>query len=170
MVRCMSNNYSALGFWRAWHRSYNQWTLRYIYIPLGGSRGGYPILSQLLVFTFVALWHDLSLRLLAWAWLIVLFVMPEVIATASTKKYRNKSWFRHLCALGAAGNILLMMIANLVGFCVGLDGVEDLLVHIFGSVNGLAFFGVTSVCLFIAVQVMFEIRESEKRAGIFNRY
>jgi hypothetical protein len=29
MVRCMANNYSALGFWRSWHRSYNLWVIRY---------------------------------------------------------------------------------------------------------------------------------------------
>lgn len=28
MVRCMANNYSTLGFWRAWHRSYNLWVVR----------------------------------------------------------------------------------------------------------------------------------------------
>jgi D-alanyl-lipoteichoic acid acyltransferase DltB (MBOAT superfamily) len=28
MVRCMANNYSTLGFWRSWHRSYNLWTVR----------------------------------------------------------------------------------------------------------------------------------------------
>lgn len=29
MVRCMANNYSVLGFWRSWHRSYNLWVIRY---------------------------------------------------------------------------------------------------------------------------------------------
>ena len=28
MVRCMANNYSASGFWRSWHRSYNLWLIR----------------------------------------------------------------------------------------------------------------------------------------------
>ncbi len=28
MVRCMANNYSASGFWRSWHRSYNLWIVR----------------------------------------------------------------------------------------------------------------------------------------------
>lgn len=28
MVRCMANNYSTLGFWRSWHRSYNMWVVR----------------------------------------------------------------------------------------------------------------------------------------------
>ena len=78
MVRCMANNYSALGFWRAWHRSYNLWIIRYIYVPLGGTRN--RILTSVLVFTFVALWHDLSFKLLAWGWLVSLFIVPEVTA------------------------------------------------------------------------------------------
>ena len=78
MVRCMANNYSTLGFWRSWHRSFNLWILRYIYVPLGGSRNA--LASTLLVFTFVALWHDLSLRLLTWGWAISLFIVPELLA------------------------------------------------------------------------------------------
>lgn len=34
MVRCMANNYSTLGFWRSWHRSYNLWTVRYAHPSL----------------------------------------------------------------------------------------------------------------------------------------
>lgn len=78
MLRCMSNNYSALAFWRSWHRSFNRWIIRYIYIPLGGSKR--PIVNTLAVFTFVAFWHDISLKLLAWGWLVTLFILPEVIA------------------------------------------------------------------------------------------
>ena len=37
MVRCVSDNISTLSFWRGWHRSFYRWSLRYIYIPLGGS-------------------------------------------------------------------------------------------------------------------------------------
>lgn len=77
MIRCMANNYSVLGFWRAWHRSYNLWVVRYLYIPLGGSNR--PLLATLGVFTFVALWHDLRLRLLVWGWAITLFVVPEMV-------------------------------------------------------------------------------------------
>ena len=96
MIRCVANNYSTLGFWRSWHRSYNLWvvryvvsalcilpacsilTPRYIYIPVGGGRNA--ALSTLLVFTFVALWHDLSFKLLAWGWLVSLFILPELAA------------------------------------------------------------------------------------------
>ena len=79
MVRCMANNYSTFGFWRSWHRSYNLWVIRYIYIPLGGSRN--VVLNTVLVFSFVALWHDLTFRLLMWGWLVSLFVIPELVAS-----------------------------------------------------------------------------------------
>ncbi|EKM48095.1 uncharacterized protein PHACADRAFT_266551, partial [Phanerochaete carnosa HHB-10118-sp] len=78
MVRCMANNYSVLGFWRSWHRSYNLWIVRYIYIPLGGTKN--LKFTTVLVFSFVALWHDLSFRLLAWGWLVSLFILPEIAA------------------------------------------------------------------------------------------
>lgn len=50
---------------------------RYIHIPLGGG-----FLTTVLVFSFVALWHDLSFKLLAWGWLVSLFILPELGARA----------------------------------------------------------------------------------------
>jgi D-alanyl-lipoteichoic acid acyltransferase DltB (MBOAT superfamily) len=59
----------------------------------------------------------------------------------------------------------MMMIANLVGFAVGLDGVKEMLIKIFATAHGLSFLLSVTICLFIAVQIMFEIRETEKRKG-----
>jgi D-alanyl-lipoteichoic acid acyltransferase DltB (MBOAT superfamily) len=128
MLRCMSNNYSTFAFWRAWHRSFNRWIVRYIYVPIGGSVR--PIINMAAVFTFVALWHDISLKLLAWGWLIVVFVIPEYVARKVFKpsKFLGKeTLFRHMCALGGAGNVLMMMTANLVGFAIGVDGFMHLI-------------------------------------------
>ncbi|KAL1970159.1 hypothetical protein VTN77DRAFT_6564 [Rasamsonia byssochlamydoides] len=187
MVRCMSNNYSAFAFWRAWHRSFNRWVVRYLYVPLGGggrSRGAKSsssttsaVLSQarrifnaLTVFTFVAVWHDINLRLLMWGWLITLFVLPEVIASMLFPPHRWRSHpttYRVLCGIGAVGNILMMMMANLVGFALGLDGLKGLLAGIVGSYAGVAYLVGACAALFVGVQVMFEVRESERRAGIW---
>ncbi|ORX62945.1 glycerol uptake protein 1 [Hesseltinella vesiculosa] len=165
MVRCMSNNFSAQRFWKSWHRTFNRWLIRYVYVPLGGSK--YFAYNMWIVFTFVALWHDIELRLIAWGWLICLFLLPEIIASYlfSYKKYGNKPYYRFVCGLGAVANILMMMIANLVGFCVGLDGMRDMLVNIFGTTDGLFFLLSVGATLFVGVQVMFELRESEKRRG-----
>ena len=150
MVRCMSDNYSALAFWRGWHRSYNRWITRYIFIPLGGSRPegssklvayGRVGFNYIAVFTFVALWHDINLRLLMWGWLITLFILPEVFATLAFPQRRWKdrpTSYRLIRGLGAVGNILMMMIANLVGFALGLDGLQGLLHGIVGSFSGMS--------------------------------
>lgn len=190
MVRCMSNNYSAFAFWRGWHRSYNRWIVRYIYIPLGGGGGGrrlsgskpsspsrqsglmakfLQIRNFLLVFTFVALWHDINLRLLMWSWLITLFVLPEVLGGMlfPASRWRSRpTAYRVLSGIGSVGNVLMMMIANLVGFALGLDGLKDLLASLTGSYSGVAYMISCCVVLFVGVQVMFEIREGELRAGI----
>ncbi|OWB57423.1 hypothetical protein B5S28_g3366 [[Candida] boidinii] len=164
MIRCMDNNYSAMSFWRAWHRSYNKWVVRYLYIPLGGSKN--RILSTLATFSFVAVWHDIDLKLLVWGWLIVLFLLPEIILTQVFKPYQNEWWFRHVCALGAVINIWMMMLANLYGFCLGKDGLVMLLREMFTTLDGFVFFITSAICLFVGAQVMFELRESEKRRGI----
>jgi D-alanyl-lipoteichoic acid acyltransferase DltB (MBOAT superfamily) len=175
MVRCMSNNYSALAFWRAWHRSYNKWIVRYIYIPLGGSKSNdiwgkaRSIGNFLVVFTFVALWHDINLRLLMWGWLVTLFVLPEIFGTLAfpAKKWQDRpDAYRWICGAGAVGNVLMMMIANLVGFAIGIDGLKGLVHGIIGSTAGLVFFAGACGALFVGVQVMFEVREQEKREGI----
>lgn len=175
MTRCVSNNYSTQHFWRSWHRSYNRWLIRYVYIPLGGSSfktwrsSVRSVATFLAVFTFVALWHDIQLRLLIWGWLIVLFLLPEQIAVAlfPKKKWeRRPAEYRMLCCVGGVANVLMMISANLVGFAVGLDGLESILKRIVSDWSGALFIVTACGCLFVGIQVMFEIRESEKRKGI----
>lgn len=145
MVRCVSNNFSTQLFWRGWHRSYNRWLIRYIYIPLGGSSfrnwrtTARSVITYLMVFTFVALWHDIQLRMLIWGWLIVLFMLPE---WTGAYLFPKRKWehrpneYRVLCCLGAVGNVLMMISANLVGFAVGLEGLESILRSILHDWSG----------------------------------
>lgn len=146
MVRCVSNNYSTQLFWRSWHRSYNRWLIRYIYVPLGGASfknwrsSARSVITYLLVFTFVALWHDIQMRLLIWGWLIVLFMCPEWIAAYlfPKKKWENRpTEYRMLCGLGGVLNVLMMISANLVGFAVGLDGLEVIIRGILNDWSGM---------------------------------
>lgn len=175
MVRCMSDNYSVMQFWRGWHRSFNKWTLRYLYIPLGGSilPGAWGkvrvVANYLAVFTFIAIWHDIQLRLLMWGWLVTLFVLPEIIASYVFPARRWKDSpdaYRWLCGVGAVGEILLLMTANLVGFALGVDGLKELVQGIAGSWSGWAFLATACGALFTGVQFMFEWREAEMRRGI----
>lgn len=164
MLRCVDNNYSTVGFWRAWHTSFNKWVIRYIYVPFGGSNN--KILTSFAVFSFVAIWHDIQLRVLFWGWLTVLLLLGETYITNCFSRYRFRSWYRFVCGIGAAINICMMMIINLYGFCLGAEGTKLLLKGIFNNSHSPEFLTAVMVSLFIAVQVMFEIREEEKRHGI----
>ncbi|TPX52492.1 hypothetical protein SeMB42_g01399 [Synchytrium endobioticum] len=171
MVRCMSNNYSGIGFWRSWHRSYNRWLIRYVYVPLGGNKTGVIgyLINSFIIFTFVAIWHDRELKLLAWGWLIVLFFIPEIIATRVFAKYKKRAWYRHLCAFGGACNSFLMITANLVGFVVGIDGIQYILEHVF-TLQSIPMLLTICASIFSGIQIMFEIRETEKRKGLDKRF
>jgi D-alanyl-lipoteichoic acid acyltransferase DltB (MBOAT superfamily) len=145
MIRCLSNNPSTVAFWRGWHKSYNRWLIRYIYIPLGGASSKTWLssvrsaLNYAAVFTFVALWHDISLNLLVWGWLVVFFMLPEVLAGYIFPKKRwenNLTAYRVICGIGGVANLMLMMMANLVGFAVGIDGLKSIIAGIFKDYSG----------------------------------
>ena len=145
MVRCMSNNPYTMAFWRGWHRSFNRWLTRYIYIPLGGASTKTwmstvrTVINYVIVFTFVALWHDISLNLLIWGWLIIFFMMPEVIAGylfPRRKWEHDPETYRILCGIGSVGNIMMMLSANLVGFAVGVDGLKSIVQGIIHEYSG----------------------------------
>ena len=74
------------------------------------------------VFTFVALWHDMTLRLLAWGWLSAFAFVPEALLEwlASlpnvAARVRGAWWLRNLTALLGAANVLLLIVANMIGF------------------------------------------------------
>ncbi|PSR87411.1 putative glycerol:H+ symporter [Coniella lustricola] len=148
MVRCVSDNFSVLLFWRSWHRSYNKWLIRYLWIPLGGANfrtaaaSVKSVIKYLVIFTFVALWHDIQLRLLLWAWLIVLFILPEVVAGIALPRRKfegRETQYRMLCAVGAVANVLMLMVGNLVGFAFGLDGLQSIVSGIFHDFSGKHF-------------------------------
>ncbi|KAL0335361.1 UNVERIFIED_CONTAM: Flap endonuclease 1 [Sesamum radiatum] len=58
MPRCLNNCCNLESFWKNWHASFNKWLVRYVYIPLGGSQK--KVLNVWVIFTFVAVWHDLE--------------------------------------------------------------------------------------------------------------
>ena len=172
MNRCIYNNYTFEGFWRQWHRSYNIWLIRYMYIPLGGKKK--KILNTFIIFSFVALWHDLRLNLLLWAWGIYICLIPEIIIKSifakEDKQYLNdKMWFRYLRAWICSIVIMLMITANLVGFGIGNTELVDALLSIWKETTFTRFI---QMSIFYApfTFCMFFIRDLEKKHGIKNNF
>jgi D-alanyl-lipoteichoic acid acyltransferase DltB (MBOAT superfamily) len=100
-----------------------------MYIPLGGNE--WKVANSFVIFSFVAYWHDPDGTLLTWGWLIALFLLPELackrLFCSELVRKQLGSYHIHLCAFGAAINIMFMMVANLIGYAVGLEGILDML-------------------------------------------
>ena len=59
---------SITDFWRRWHMSLSRWFRDYLYIPLGGNRGGAAktYRNLVIVFALTGLWHGAAWTFLLW--------------------------------------------------------------------------------------------------------
>ena len=74
-------------FWRRWHISLTTWFRDYLYIPLGGSRGGkwLNIRNVFIIFIVSGFWHGANWTFIVWGFLNALYFLPLLL----TKRHRN---------------------------------------------------------------------------------
>ncbi|CAN1151613.1 Membrane-bound O-acyltransferase gup1 [Linum perenne] len=165
LPKCVNNCYNLESFWKNWHASFNRWLVRYIYIPLGGS--GRKLLNVWVIFTFVAIWHDLEWKLLSWAWLTCLFFIPEMLVKSAMTNLQAESafgelLFRELSAVAGAITVTCLMVANLVGYVIGPSGI-NWLVSKFLTREGLPVLAAMLVSFYIGVKLMFHIEDAKRK-------
>ena len=68
-------------FWRRWHISLSSWFRDYLYIPLGGSRGG--VLSKIrnifIIFIVSGFWHGANWTFVIWGALNAIYFLPLLL-------------------------------------------------------------------------------------------
>ena len=140
------------------------------------------------VFLFVALWHDMEPKLLAWAALNAVFMVIEGAAVGLYRRLQDglsgrggtargsqspSGYSRAVEAVAGATYILVLMGINLTGYGVGIDGALVFLrtiTHAGGATSLSDSFGLRSALggaflfCFASTQIMFELRRQTNQA------
>jgi len=68
-------------FWRRWHISLSTWFRDYLYIPLGGSRGGTSKKTRniFIIFIVSGFWHGANWTFIVWGALNALYYLPLLL-------------------------------------------------------------------------------------------
>ena len=68
-------------FWRRWHISLSTWFRDYLYIPLGGSRGGtwMKVRNTFAIFIVSGFWHGANWTFIVWGALNALYFLPLLL-------------------------------------------------------------------------------------------
>jgi D-alanyl-lipoteichoic acid acyltransferase DltB (MBOAT superfamily) len=111
-------------FWRRWHMTLSRWLRDYVYIPMGGSRGGAYMTLRNLFLTFLigGLWHGASWTFVVWGvlhgaascvhrlWSGAGFRLPTGLSVALTFLFVDVAWvFFRAPNISAAFDVLSAM-------------------------------------------------------------
>ena len=74
-------------FWRRWHISLSTWFRDYLYIPLGGSRGGtwMKVRNTFAIFLVSGFWHGANWTFIFWGALNAIYLLPLLLTNNNRK-------------------------------------------------------------------------------------
>src|SRR5260370_26135512 len=98
-------------FWRRWHMSLSSWIRDYVFIPLGGSRGGrwQTCRNLMITMTLCGLWHGAGWNYIVFGALHGLFLVIYRLYPAARREAAWLAWLtrgvgtaaRHVLCVGA---------------------------------------------------------------------
>lgn len=129
-------------FWRRWHISLTTWFRDYLYIPLGGSRGGkwQAIRNTFIIFLVSGFWHGANWTFLAWGAFHAFLFLPLLLLQKNRKNTNSVSegrLFPNLKELIQMTSTFLLVVIGWIFF--RSETINDAFAYILGIVNSSLF-------------------------------
>lgn len=147
---------SMTDFWRRWHMSLSSWLRDYLYVPLGGNRGG-PLRTYrnlAIVFLLCGLWHGASWTFVLWgAWHGAFLVMERAgLARGLARVPAAIRWSYTILAV-MGGWVLfrahdLQSAGTMYGSLLGRNGVGGLRFEVLGALEPIVVLALVAGCVF----------------------
>ena len=166
-------------FWRRWHISLSTWFRDYLYIPLGGSRGGtwMKVRNTFIIFLVSGFWHGANWTFIVWGGLNALYFLPLLLLKRNRTNLgvvaegRMLPSLRELLQMGTT--FLLTVLAwvffraeNIVHASHFLKGIVRNSFFELPNVNGK--FNILNYFLLIIFMITIEWKSRGKTHGLFN--
>lgn len=96
-------------FWRRWHISLSTWFRDYLYIPLGGSRGGnwLKLRNMFIIFIVSGFWHGANWTFIVWGLINAIYFVPLLLGNKNRKNMEIVAAGRFLPSLKEFSLIVL---------------------------------------------------------------
>lgn len=103
-------------FWRRWHISLSSWFRDYLYIPLGGSKGGIwmKIRNTFIIFVVSGFWHGANWTYVAWGFINALYFLPLLLSNSN----RNNIDEIHLKVNFDSVKVIISILSTFLITCV----------------------------------------------------
>jgi D-alanyl-lipoteichoic acid acyltransferase DltB (MBOAT superfamily) len=101
-------------FWRRWHISLSTWFRDYLYIPLGGSKGGtwMKIRNTFIIFIVSGFWHGANWTFIVWGALNAIYFLPIMLANKNRNNLEIVAQGKNFPTLKEFLNILATFLAT----------------------------------------------------------
>jgi len=167
-------------FWRRWHISLSTWFRDYLYIPLGGSRGGQlkKIRNTFAIFLVSGFWHGANWTFIVWGGLNALYFLPLLLTNQNRKNLGVVAAGSVLPSFRDLTNILLTFFLTVIAWIFfRADNLNHAFVYLSNLFSYSLFylpflevksFGINLVYTLLAILVLISIEwlQREKQHGL----
>ena len=161
-------------FWRRWHISLTTWFRDYIYIPLGGSRGGtwMKVRNTFIIFLVSGFWHGANWTFVVWGAFHALLFLPLILLKQNRKHTDTVAEGRFFPNLKELSQILITFFLVVIGWVFfRADTMTSAIKYLEGifsksliSVPNLT--GMNGLLFGIAVMTLIEWLQRDKQHGL----